>query len=94
MDDAAFKRDRLADAARKLAQRVGVLRAREADRRMRAEWERVSAERNRAAEPGNRADEIDVMTLAVRETPADPRKQTEYLGDMSEYDDHQATSAK
>jgi hypothetical protein len=49
MDDAAFKRDRLADDARKLAQRVGVLRAREADRRMRAEWEQVSAERNRPA---------------------------------------------
>jgi hypothetical protein len=37
MDDAAFKRDRLAEAARRLAQRVGALRAREADRRRRAE---------------------------------------------------------
>ena len=50
MDDAAFKRDRLAEAARRLAQRVGELRALEADRRRRAELERVSAERNRLAE--------------------------------------------
>jgi hypothetical protein len=40
----------LAEAARKLAQRIGALRAREADRRMRAEWERVSAARDRLAE--------------------------------------------
>jgi len=50
MDDAAFKRDRLAEAARRLAQRVGALKAREADCRRRAELERVLAQRNRLAE--------------------------------------------
>jgi hypothetical protein len=50
MDDAAFKRDRLAEAASRLAQRVGALRALEADRRRQAELERVLAERNRLAE--------------------------------------------
>ena len=50
MDDAAFRRDRMTEAARQLAQRVGALRAREADRRKRAELERVSAERNRLVE--------------------------------------------
>jgi hypothetical protein len=50
MDDAAFRRDRLAEAARRLAQRVAELRALEANRRRRAELERVFAERNRLAE--------------------------------------------
>jgi len=50
MDDAAFTSDRLAEAARRLAQRVGELKALEADRRRRAELERVFAERNRLAE--------------------------------------------
>jgi hypothetical protein len=57
MDDAAFKRDRLAEAARRLAQCVGELRALEANRRRRAELERVSAERNRLAEEMARMDE-------------------------------------
>jgi hypothetical protein len=50
MDDAAFKRDRLTEAARRLAQRVGELKALEANRHRRAELERVLAERNRLAE--------------------------------------------
>jgi hypothetical protein len=50
MDDAAFNRDRLAEAARRLAQRVGELRAREEKFRRQAELERVLAERNRLAE--------------------------------------------
>jgi hypothetical protein len=50
MDDAMFHRDRLREAATKLAERVEVLKALEADRRMRAEHERVSTERDRLAE--------------------------------------------
>jgi hypothetical protein len=45
-------------------------------------------------QPGDRADEIDVMTGAVRETPSHRREQTERLGKMSEYHNHQAKSAK
>ena len=50
MDDAAFKRDRLIEAAKRLGKRVDELKALEADRRMRAEHERVLAERDRLAE--------------------------------------------
>ena len=50
MEDAVFRRDRMAEAARQLGQRVGALRTREADRRRRAELERVLAQRNRLAE--------------------------------------------
>ena len=50
MDDAMFHRDRLREAASKLAERVEALKALEADRRLRAEHERVSAERDRLAE--------------------------------------------
>jgi hypothetical protein len=46
----ALKRLRLVEAARKLFQRVGALRALEADRRRRTKLERVLAERNRLAE--------------------------------------------
>ena len=41
MDDAAFKRDRLREAARKLSERVAAVRALEADRHAHAEHERV-----------------------------------------------------
>jgi len=50
MDDVAFKRDRLQEASAKLAERVGALKALEADRRMPAEHERVLVERDRLAE--------------------------------------------
>ena len=50
MEDAAFKRDRLHEAGKKLAERIEALKALEADRRMQAEHERVSAERGRLAE--------------------------------------------
>jgi hypothetical protein len=70
MDDAAFKRDRLAEAARRLAQRVGELRALEADRRRRAELERVSAERNRLAEEMARMVEPIVQIATSRSKPS------------------------
>ena len=68
MDAAAFRRDRMTEAARQLAQRVGALRAREADRRRRAELERVLAERNRLAEEMARMREpiIEVARLISR----------------------------
>jgi hypothetical protein len=50
IDDGAFKRDRPAEAARRLTQRVAELRAREAASHGRAELEQVLAERNRLAE--------------------------------------------
>lgn len=49
MDDAMFHRDRLREAATKLADRVEALKALEADRRLQAEHEHVSAERDRLA---------------------------------------------
>ena len=54
MDDAAFKRDRLKVAAAKLAERVEVLKALEAERHARAEHKRVLTERNRLAEEAAR----------------------------------------
>jgi hypothetical protein len=48
--DAAFKRDRLQEASAKLTERVGALKALEADRRLQVEHVRVLAERDRLAE--------------------------------------------
>jgi hypothetical protein len=50
MDDAAFRRDRLIEAAKRLGVRVDELKALEKDRAQRAEHDRVLAERNRLAE--------------------------------------------
>jgi hypothetical protein len=50
MDDAAFRRDRLIEAAKRLGVRIDKLKALEKARAQRAEHERVSAERNRLAE--------------------------------------------
>jgi hypothetical protein len=50
MDDTSFRRDRLREAASKLAQRVEALKALEQDRAQRAEHDRILAERNRLAE--------------------------------------------
>jgi hypothetical protein len=50
MDDAAFKRDRLAEAAKRLGVRVDELKVLEKARAQRAEHDRVLAERNRLAE--------------------------------------------
>jgi hypothetical protein len=50
MEDAAFTRDRLHEAGKKLAERVEALKSLEADRRMWAEHERIEAERDRLAE--------------------------------------------
>ena len=68
MEDAVFRRDRMAEAARQLGQRVGALRTREADCRRRAELERVLAERNRLAEEMERMREpiIEVARLISR----------------------------
>jgi hypothetical protein len=50
MDDTLFRRDRLREAASKLAERVEALMAMEKARAERAEHDRVLAERNRLAE--------------------------------------------
>ena len=50
MEDAAFTRDRLHEAGKKLAEQIEALKALEADSRMWAEHERVEAERDRLAE--------------------------------------------
>jgi hypothetical protein len=50
MDDAAFKRDRLIEAAKRLGVRVDELKALEKARAQRAEHDRVLARRNRLAE--------------------------------------------
>ena len=66
MEDAAFTRDRLHEAATKLAERIEALKALEADRRMWAEHERVLAERDRLAEEMERmADPIAQIAHAV-----------------------------
>jgi hypothetical protein len=68
MDDAAFKRDRLTEAAKRLAARVDELKALERDRAQRAEHERVSAERNRLAEEMSRmAEPIVQIAQLVRQ---------------------------
>jgi hypothetical protein len=50
MDDAAFKRDRLIEAAKRLGKRVDELNALERERAQRAEHDRVLADRNGLAE--------------------------------------------
>jgi hypothetical protein len=84
MDDAAFRRDRLAEAARRLAQRVGELRASEADRRRRAERERVSAERNRLAEEMARMVEpiVEIAHLVSRIDACDREIRNLNAGDV------------
>jgi hypothetical protein len=68
MDDAAFKRDRLSEAAKRLAKRVEELKALEKARAERAEHERVSAERERlAAEFGRMAEPIVRIARLVRQ---------------------------
>jgi hypothetical protein len=57
MDDAAFKRDRLIEAVKRLGVRIDELKALEKERAQRAEHERVSAERNRLAEEIERMSE-------------------------------------
>jgi hypothetical protein len=62
MDDAAFKRDRLTEAAKRLAARVDELKALEKARAERAEHGRVSAERERLAA------ELERMAEAIMRT--------------------------
>jgi hypothetical protein len=50
MEDASFLRDRLTEAASRLGERVGELKALEADSRIGAEHERVETERDQLAE--------------------------------------------
>jgi chromosome segregation ATPase len=73
--DATFHRDRLREAATKLAERVEALKALEADRRLQAEHERVSAERDRLAEEMERtADPIAQIAHLVRQIEACDRE--------------------
>jgi hypothetical protein len=75
MDDAAFKRDRLIEAAKRLGKRVDELKALEADRRMWAEHERVQSERDRLAEAMERlADPIAQVAHLVRQIEACDRE--------------------
>ena len=75
MDDAAFKRDRLIEAAKRLGKRVDQLKALEADRRMWAEHERVRAERDRLAdEMVGMADAIAQIAHLVAEIEAVDRE--------------------
>jgi hypothetical protein len=68
MDDAVFKCDRLAEAAKRLAKRVEELKALEKAHAERAEHERVSAERERlAAEFGRMAEAIVQIARLVGE---------------------------
>jgi hypothetical protein len=68
MDDAAFKRDRLSEAAKRLGKRVEELKAQEKYRAERAEHERVSAERERlAADFGRMAEPIVQIAHLVRQ---------------------------
>jgi hypothetical protein len=74
-DDATFRRDRLREAAAKLAERVEAFKALEADRRMWAEHERVLDERDRLAEEMERmADPIAQITHLVRQIEARDRE--------------------
>jgi hypothetical protein len=75
MDDSAFKRDRLIEAAKRLGKRVDELTALEADRRMQAEHERVEAERDKLAEEmENMADAIAQIANLVRQIEACDRE--------------------
>ena len=65
MDDAAFKRDRLIEAAKRLAKRVDELKALEKTRTERAEHEHVLAERNRLAEEMERMAEAIMRTAQL-----------------------------
>jgi hypothetical protein len=68
MDDAAFKPDRLTEAAKRLAKRVEELKSLEEYRARRAEHERVSAERARlAAEMDRMAEPIVRIAHLVRQ---------------------------
>jgi hypothetical protein len=75
MDDAAFKRDRLIEAAKRLGKRVDELKVVEVDRRRQAEHERISAERDRlAAEMLGMAEPIVRIARLVREIELCDRK--------------------
>jgi hypothetical protein len=68
MDDAAFKRDRLTEAAKRLGARVAELKALEKEQGQRAEHDRVLVERNRLAEEMERMAEpiVRIAHLATK----------------------------
>jgi hypothetical protein len=75
MDDAAFRRDRLIEAAKRLGVRVDALKAREKARAQRAEHEQVLAERNRLAEEmGRMAEPIVQIAHLMTEIEACDRE--------------------
>jgi hypothetical protein len=75
MEGATFARDRLHEAAKKLADRIDALKSLEGDRRLQAEHERVSAERDRLAEAMERmADPIAQIAHLVRQIEACDRE--------------------
>jgi hypothetical protein len=75
MDDAAFRRDRLIEAAKRRGLRVDELKALEKARAERAEHDRVLAERNRlAAEMKHMADPIEQIACLVSEIEACDRE--------------------
>jgi hypothetical protein len=75
MLEAAFKRDRLIEAAKRLGVRVDELKALERERAQRAEHERVSAERNRLAEEmGRMAEAVVRIAHLVRQIEACDRE--------------------
>jgi hypothetical protein len=68
MDDAAFQRDRLIEAVKRLGVRIDELKALEKARAQRAEHDRVLAERNRLAEEMERmAEPIVLIAQFVRQ---------------------------
>jgi hypothetical protein len=75
MDDAAFRRDRLAEAAKRLGLRGDELKEREKSRAERAEHDRVLAEQNRlAAEMEHMAEPIVRIAYLVSKIDACDRE--------------------
>jgi hypothetical protein len=75
MDDAAFKRDRLIEAAKRLGVQVDELKALEKARAQRAEHEQVLAERNRLAEEmGCKAESITQIANLISKIEACERE--------------------
>jgi hypothetical protein len=75
MDDAAFRRDRLIEAAKRLGVRVDELKALEKEGAQRAKHDRVLAERNRLAQQMERmAEPIEQMAQLVSQIAACERE--------------------
>jgi hypothetical protein len=77
-EDAAFTRDRLCEAGKKLAERIKALKALERDRAQRAEHDRVLADRNGLAEEmGHMAEHIVRIAHLVSKIEACDRGSTQ-----------------